>query len=245
MGSLPALAANATGTVMATLDIPLEPDGTKVTLQANVNPDCSLPEKACDGLNQQTFPLTITNQPDLTFGTVQVAPIQLGGSYTLDVPVVNNGGTAAAGWTLVANVAGQDVASIAGPSIPGLGNQHLSVTFTIPPGGTPPQDSTVPLTLTIAGVAKEVVTTNNVLSGTARLVDFALAFVPTGTQTGVLRITLAVPDSARGHVCESAGGTDGEWIPGFGNANRGGNEQRDGFRHRWRCHACRIGRRLH
>jgi hypothetical protein len=184
MVSLPALAQGATSTLMATLNLPQLTDGTKLTLQANVNPGCSLPEKACDSKNLQTLPITIQNQPDLAFGSIQLLPIQLGGSYTINVPVVNNGGAAPAGWTLVASVAGQSV-TVMGPAVPGLGNVSVPVTFTLPSTGTPPQDMTVPLTLTISGVAKEVITNNNTFSGNVRLVDFALS-VSSGTQTGVV-----------------------------------------------------------
>ena len=121
----------------------------------------------------------------------------MGAVVSADIPVFNSGPVAAAaGWSLVVNINGNQAGTITGPAIPAGQTVTVTLNLTIPQIGAPPVSTSVPAVITLNGnnAIQETNTGNNTFSANLTLVDFVLSTIPTIAQ-GVVGRSINFPAS--------------------------------------------------
>jgi hypothetical protein len=185
------LAAGATGAVKTiTFTVPTNFAGS----DSVVCTETQDPLESTGALSDNTASLVVAvnYNVDLVFSPNPVPPagIQAGssGGPGFNVTVKNQGlDTSQAGWDVGIILNGVTVGSAIGGAIPAGQTSTITLNLTTPSYGTPPVDTTVPTTafLNANAAAQETNTGNNNYSTTARVVDFAISTVPSGTLVGI------------------------------------------------------------
>lgn len=187
--NLPLPVSQGSSTVVtADLTFPAGADNTPLTLLVNVNPGCAIQEKACDGKNQQTYPLIIQNNT-ITFSNVTnsltVSPGGLPGIISMDVTStyypVQVCSSAVTGVTITASNGG--IKPGQNPGTPTCKSLSAAGTLTF--------NVAASLTST-AGTQNVVFTATNNGNPTQN--------VAPASQTSIVALTIAIPDLQFGSV---------------------------------------------
>jgi len=125
--------------------------------------------------------------PDLQIGSLTFpAAFQVGSSGPTTIPITNTGnGPAGTGWNVLVTINGVQAGSaVSQQGIPAGQTINVPITITVPTGTA--ASAPVVVSVNSNGAIIESSTSNNTLNATTALVDFALAPIPTGPQTGVV-----------------------------------------------------------